>query len=206
MRTSVFALAALGSAASLVAAQATPPACFLTCFAQNLGSSSCSGATDLPCLCADQAFQSATTSCIQSSCTGDDLQAAAQYATTACAAVGVTITTPDASSTEGGASSTESSMSMTSSMPMSSGASSAASSVSSAISSAVASGSSAASSSAASVQSSVSSAVSSLSQIASSATGGVAPSASAGGSSDASSVKVGGALAGVAALAAALAF
>ncbi|KIM54030.1 hypothetical protein SCLCIDRAFT_1222324 [Scleroderma citrinum Foug A] len=98
--------AAFSSANATLFARQTLPSCATTCITgASLGSCS---ATDDSCLCNDQAFISSTTSCIESSCTGNDLVEAEQYAQAICLAVGVTLsvtapastaTTPSSTST-----------------------------------------------------------------------------------------------------------
>ncbi|KAI6018318.1 hypothetical protein EDC04DRAFT_2742509 [Pisolithus marmoratus] len=91
--------AALSSVSAGFVTRQTLPACAQTCIT-NADLGGCS-ITDDTCLCNNQTFVSSTTSCIESSCTGSDLQEAEQYAQSLCLAVGVTLTisTPTASST-----------------------------------------------------------------------------------------------------------
>ncbi|KAH8112804.1 hypothetical protein DFH11DRAFT_384023 [Phellopilus nigrolimitatus] len=89
MRLSVTLLFASTAFATLVSRQ-SPPQCALTCIA-TANTGTCSS-TDNKCLCANQAFVSSTTNCIESTCTGSDLQSAIQFAQADCAAVGVTLT------------------------------------------------------------------------------------------------------------------
>lgn len=78
--------------------------CALTCIASaNLAGCS---STDNKCLCTSQAFISSTTTCIESTCQGDDLQNAIAFAQQTCEAVGVTLSTPAATSTAPAGSST----------------------------------------------------------------------------------------------------
>ncbi|KIY64657.1 hypothetical protein CYLTODRAFT_425021 [Cylindrobasidium torrendii FP15055 ss-10] len=62
-------------AALLVGAQDVP-SCVLTCSTQSLSSGSCTSVTDIACICSDQAFQAAALSCLQSTCSESELQAA----------------------------------------------------------------------------------------------------------------------------------
>ncbi|KAL4072177.1 hypothetical protein V8B97DRAFT_1915696 [Scleroderma yunnanense] len=86
----------LSANAALVARQ-TLPSCAVTCIT-NANTGGCAS-TDDSCLCNNQTFVSTTTSCIESSCSGNDLVEAEQYAQAICAAVGVTLTAPVPSST-----------------------------------------------------------------------------------------------------------
>ncbi|GAA5973179.1 hypothetical protein JCM11641_006308 [Rhodosporidiobolus odoratus] len=207
---------ALGAAASLVAAQATPPACFLSCY-QSVGASSSCGLTEVACLCADQAFIGGVTSCLQSTCTSaSDIAAGGTYAVQTCSAAGVTVDTsalatasepfplPLSFSTPSPSLYTLPTVLCRCDCAAAGSSASASGSATSSIASALSSVASGASASASSASSALSSLSSQLSSAASSATGS-APSATASGDSDASTLKKGGALAGVAALAAVLA-
>jgi len=91
LAAALFAFAASSaSAATLDARQSGVPQCGLTCLTNaNLGGCA---SNDNKCLCSNPAFVSSTTQCIQSSCTGSDLQAAETFAQQTCLAVGVTLT------------------------------------------------------------------------------------------------------------------
>ncbi|KAI6115318.1 hypothetical protein EDD16DRAFT_1594859 [Pisolithus croceorrhizus] len=91
--------AALSSASAGLVSRQSLPSCANPCITNaNLGGCS---ATDDTCLCESQTFINSTTTCIESSCTGNDLQEAEQYAQSLCLAVGVTLTiaTPTPTST-----------------------------------------------------------------------------------------------------------
>ncbi|KAL5497784.1 hypothetical protein ACEPAH_2715 [Sanghuangporus vaninii] len=118
-----FAVALLfaGFASATLYQRQTVPQCALTCIA-NADLGGCS-ATDNNCLCNNQQFVSSTASCIQSSCSGDDLQNAIAFAQQTCETVGVTLTETSAGSATGSA--TSGSASATTTSPSSSGSASA---------------------------------------------------------------------------------
>ncbi|KAI0267351.1 hypothetical protein BC834DRAFT_74568 [Gloeopeniophorella convolvens] len=103
------AFASTASASSvLFPRQAGYPDCSLPCLANpDLGTCKI---TDITCLCNSSAFVVSTTQCIESSCTGNDLQTAEAAARSQCEAVGVTLTSsvPPPSSTAPSGSSTSS--------------------------------------------------------------------------------------------------
>jgi len=74
---------------------------------------------EITCLCNESSFIIATTQCINSSCSGSDLQKALQLAKDTCAAAGVTLTSsvPPPTSTSPGASSATSPSSTSSAQP-----------------------------------------------------------------------------------------
>ncbi|KAL4072176.1 hypothetical protein J3A83DRAFT_2984478 [Scleroderma citrinum] len=93
MRLAVASIAlstALLSANAALVARQTLPSCAASCIA-NANTGGCAP-TDDSCLCSNQAFVSAVVSCVESSCSGNDLVEAEQYAQAICAAVGVTLT------------------------------------------------------------------------------------------------------------------
>ncbi|KAL4076849.1 hypothetical protein V8B97DRAFT_1509872 [Scleroderma yunnanense] len=92
MRLAVASIAlstALLSANAALVARQTLPSCAASCIA-NANTGGCAP-TDDSCLCSNQAFVSAVVSCVESSCSGNDLVEAEQYAQAICAA-GVTLT------------------------------------------------------------------------------------------------------------------
>ncbi|GJN93522.1 hypothetical protein Rhopal_006579-T1 [Rhodotorula paludigena] len=195
---STLALATLGSLASIVSAQSTPSQCFLSCYSGQLASSSCSGLTDIACLCNDTQFQANVISCLQSSCTAEEIGQGAAFAQTTCQAVGVSINTALPSSTASDA--------QTSTSDVPSSVSSAVSSVVSSISESLSNAPSETQSSISSVASEVSSsAAAGASSMSGTATGNTGA-AGAQPTSGAATFKVGGTLAGAAALVAAIAF
>ncbi|PPQ70107.1 hypothetical protein CVT26_013392 [Gymnopilus dilepis] len=105
----LFGAAASVSASSLVARQGSLPDCAIPCTTQaDLGGCVIS---DTHCLCTNEKFVSSTTSCIESKCTGSDLQAAIAYSQGLCLTVGVTLassSTPATSPTAGGSNSSSS--------------------------------------------------------------------------------------------------
>ncbi|KAL5520867.1 hypothetical protein ACEPAF_2870 [Sanghuangporus sanghuang] len=124
-----FAVALLfaGFASATLYQRQTVPQCALTCIADaDLGDCS---ATDNACLCNNQQFVSSTSSCIQSSCSGDDLQNAIEFAQETCESVGVTLTDTSAGSATGSA--TSGGASATTTSPSSSGSASGSGSASS---------------------------------------------------------------------------
>ncbi|KAG9096467.1 hypothetical protein FRC07_010931 [Ceratobasidium sp. 392] len=95
----VLALAAVASASSVFRRQSMP-ACAMTCIMNaNTQDSGCD-ATDNTCLCKNQAFIQSTSTCIASTCQGNDLKDANEAASALCAAAGVTLTPTDPSATE----------------------------------------------------------------------------------------------------------
>merc|ERR1711879_17317 len=83
MRSAILSIAifAVGAMAQSVA---DLPTCSLPCFATTPSSNGCQ-LTDVPCLCADTAFQTAVAACIQVSCTdAADLQGAATVGAALC--------------------------------------------------------------------------------------------------------------------------
>ncbi|KAI6020106.1 hypothetical protein PISMIDRAFT_678658 [Pisolithus microcarpus 441] len=105
--------AALSSVSAGFVSRQTLPACAQTCITSaNLGGCS---ATDDSCLCRNQSFVNAVTSCIESSCTGSDLQQAEEFAQSLCLAVGVTLTISTSTATSASSASSAPSTSSTSS-------------------------------------------------------------------------------------------
>ncbi|KAF8801214.1 hypothetical protein BYT27DRAFT_7226963 [Phlegmacium glaucopus] len=94
----VFTLAAavVSTSASLVARQSLPD-CAASCLL-NANLNGCI-VSDTHCLCTNQVFVSSTTQCIETSCSGSDLQNALSYSQALCAAVGVTLSNTAAAST-----------------------------------------------------------------------------------------------------------
>ncbi|KAF5366599.1 hypothetical protein D9758_008974 [Tetrapyrgos nigripes] len=93
------ALISLTSASSVSRRQSGLPDCAFTCIS-TADTGNCVR-SDNDCLCRNQAFIDSTTQCIESSCSGNDLQAALSGAQQLCALVGVTLTsTPTLSATD----------------------------------------------------------------------------------------------------------
>ncbi|KAJ2916189.1 hypothetical protein MD484_g4227, partial [Candolleomyces efflorescens] len=93
-------VAFLGAAASVSASAIVSrqlPDCATTCLASS-DFGTCSP-TDNACLCRSEAFITSATTCITTTCTGDDLQTALTLAQAMCAAEGVTLGAPGASTT-----------------------------------------------------------------------------------------------------------
>ncbi|KAI6145231.1 hypothetical protein BKA82DRAFT_4171290 [Pisolithus tinctorius] len=90
--------AALSSMGAGLISRQSLPSCAEPCIT-NANLDGCS-ATDDTCLCNSQTFVNSATSCIESACTGSDLQQAEQFAQSLCLSVGVTLTiaTPSATS------------------------------------------------------------------------------------------------------------
>ncbi|EIN14671.1 hypothetical protein PUNSTDRAFT_118091 [Punctularia strigosozonata HHB-11173 SS5] len=108
------AAAAVASATTLhsFAARQSIPNCAVPCLT-SAPMGSCSQ-TDDTCLCHNSDFINGATSCIESSCSGDDLKNAEAAAQALCAAVGVTLTaTPTASSSSGASTATSPASSVT---------------------------------------------------------------------------------------------
>ncbi|KAH9856862.1 hypothetical protein C2E23DRAFT_857090 [Lenzites betulinus] len=125
-------------------------ACILGCIQTSAVANGCTGVTDLTCLCTSTAFQQAAASCLQSTCTADEVQAALTLQQEECASV--------SASASGSASATASASASETASSGASSAASAASSASSALSSIIASGTSAIASGASSLSSRLSSA------------------------------------------------
>ncbi|KAF5339202.1 hypothetical protein D9611_011127 [Ephemerocybe angulata] len=104
--------AASVSAASISARQAGLPACAATCLT-SAPVGDCK-ADDNACLCKNEPFVTAATSCIESTCKDADLQTALGAAQALCAAEGVTLTPPTGSSTSATTSTTPAGSSTTS--------------------------------------------------------------------------------------------
>ncbi|KAK7436690.1 hypothetical protein VKT23_018945 [Stygiomarasmius scandens] len=99
------ALVLLASASSVSLWKRQFPSCAMPCVA-SADTGSCVP-TDNSCLCRSESFVNSTTECIESSCSGNDLQAALSGAQQLCAAVGVTLTsTPTPTPTSESASNT----------------------------------------------------------------------------------------------------
>ncbi|PAV18153.1 hypothetical protein PNOK_0663900 [Pyrrhoderma noxium] len=92
-----FALLLAGAASASLVSRQDIPTCALTCIA-SADTGSCSQ-TDTSCLCNDQSFVSSTTTCIETSCSSDDVAAAEAFAQQTCESVGVTLTASSAAST-----------------------------------------------------------------------------------------------------------
>ncbi|KAH9937762.1 uncharacterized protein BXZ73DRAFT_89218 [Epithele typhae] len=97
-----FAVLAFVAAASAVSMRSpltgrqSLPDCSVSCFTDaDLGSCDI---TDNACLCKSSSYVSSVTSCIESACSGDDIQTAEASASAICLAVGVTLTSPATSS------------------------------------------------------------------------------------------------------------
>ncbi|KAI0762955.1 hypothetical protein C8Q74DRAFT_189878 [Fomes fomentarius] len=60
--------------------------CILGCISQASSANGCSGITDVTCLCTNQQFQQTATSCLESSCSQQEIQAAQQLQQQQCAA------------------------------------------------------------------------------------------------------------------------
>ncbi|KAG6331435.1 hypothetical protein ID866_7654 [Astraeus odoratus] len=73
-----------------ISARQSLPSCAATCIA-NADYGDCAQDDD-SCLCHNQSFIDSATTCIESSCQGNDLTEAEQFAQALCAAVGVTLT------------------------------------------------------------------------------------------------------------------
>ncbi|KAH9854536.1 hypothetical protein C2E23DRAFT_858262 [Lenzites betulinus] len=114
----ILALAAAVSAANLSRRQAAYPACSLPCLA-SADFGSCDPSDD-NCLCHSAAFINSTTTCITSSCSGDDLKTAEAAAQSACLSVGVTLSSTPSASQTAPASSAATSASASASSPASS--------------------------------------------------------------------------------------
>ncbi|KIY73234.1 hypothetical protein CYLTODRAFT_417203 [Cylindrobasidium torrendii FP15055 ss-10] len=92
---------------ALVQRQASLPSCAATCLATaDFGSCDSS---DYGCLCSSDKFISSVSSCITSSCSGDDLASATTVSTQLCAAAGVTLSNLPTGSATASGSSTQSS-------------------------------------------------------------------------------------------------
>ncbi|KAH9474500.1 hypothetical protein JR316_0012960 [Psilocybe cubensis] len=121
----LFGAAATASATALnsnvFSRQSGLPNCAVPC-ALNADYDGCSP-TDNHCLCTSSKFVDSTTTCVMSSCTGQDLQDALSFSQGVCLKVGVTLTSSAASSTSATSSSTASSSSATSTSPTTSGSS-----------------------------------------------------------------------------------
>ncbi|KAM5545257.1 hypothetical protein V8D89_001368 [Ganoderma adspersum] len=80
-----FALLSLALAAVLgsAAAQDGLSACAINCLLTGIPSSGCS-LTDTTCLCASTAFHDSVASCLESSCTADDITAVLAFEATEC--------------------------------------------------------------------------------------------------------------------------
>ncbi|KAI0821265.1 hypothetical protein BC629DRAFT_1587558 [Irpex lacteus] len=61
--------------------------CLITCVTTAASDAGCSSFTDLQCVCTNPTFLSSATSCLQSSCTSADQQAALQLQSTECAGI-----------------------------------------------------------------------------------------------------------------------
>ncbi|ETW77563.1 hypothetical protein HETIRDRAFT_454825 [Heterobasidion irregulare TC 32-1] len=82
-------LAAAASASLMERQLSSLPTCALPCLVSaNVGSCS---QTDIACLCSSSSFVSSLATCIESSCTGADVQTAISQATALCANNGVTL-------------------------------------------------------------------------------------------------------------------
>ncbi|KAI0666985.1 hypothetical protein C8Q78DRAFT_942322, partial [Trametes maxima] len=61
-------------------------ACIIGCITQSATANGCSGLADINCFCTSPAFQAATLSCLQSTCTSAEVQAAEALQQSECAA------------------------------------------------------------------------------------------------------------------------
>ncbi|KAG6840157.1 hypothetical protein C0991_008504, partial [Blastosporella zonata] len=94
----VLTLAVSSASASIIARQI--PSCADNClFGSNVNLGGCSS-TDNVCLCNSQVFVSTSTTCIESACSGKDLQTAISVAQQLCASVGVTLTSSAPAATD----------------------------------------------------------------------------------------------------------
>ncbi|KNZ79256.1 hypothetical protein J132_03731 [Termitomyces sp. J132] len=102
--TLALSLLSLASAvcASLVPRQTIPQCASACLFGPDVDLDGCS-VTDNLCLCKSAPFISRSTSCIESACSGNDLQTALTVAQQLCASVGVTLTSAAPASTSAGA-------------------------------------------------------------------------------------------------------
>ncbi|CAM1503739.1 Fc.00g013300.m01.CDS01 [Cosmosporella sp. VM-42] len=60
------------------------PPCAVPCFVDNFGASGCQDTTDFACLCVSDAYISAVTACVATSCDSDDISATLAWATKTC--------------------------------------------------------------------------------------------------------------------------
>ncbi|KXN88445.1 hypothetical protein AN958_07355 [Leucoagaricus sp. SymC.cos] len=88
----VVLLAALASfaTASFVSRQDGIPGCALQCVQSAMSQDSCGA--DEACLCRSDKFVQSSTSCVSSTCQGDDVQTSLDIAQQLCASLGVTLT------------------------------------------------------------------------------------------------------------------
>ncbi|KAJ6260036.1 hypothetical protein Dda_5682 [Drechslerella dactyloides] len=92
MKTSAIFVVVAG--ASLAAAQLDKlPTCALSCAISSIGSSGCSQ-TDIACVCSASSFLSGIQTCIEGSCTAQEIKQTLDAAQVLCAGAGVTITLP----------------------------------------------------------------------------------------------------------------
>ncbi|KAG5649738.1 hypothetical protein H0H81_002241 [Sphagnurus paluster] len=97
----ILAVAAAASSASAALVARQLPACATACLTgPNVDYGGCS-ATDNLCLCKSQTFVTKSTECIETTCTGSDLETSLQISQQLCLAVGVTLTAPTATPTGG---------------------------------------------------------------------------------------------------------
>ncbi|GAA6006337.1 hypothetical protein JCM10207_000609 [Rhodosporidiobolus poonsookiae] len=146
-------LAAAAALAPVALAQTAIPDCVLSCLTTAATSASCSS-NDISCLCQNESFISSATSCLETTCEGDDVAIGLDYGVQYCATVGISISVPnpaDVTSTDP-ASTAASSVATTGA-----GASSSASAITSAVSSVLSTASTASSASSASTASAASS-------------------------------------------------
>ncbi|KAG7445292.1 uncharacterized protein BT62DRAFT_920554 [Guyanagaster necrorhizus] len=118
-----------GSSASTIHARQLP-SCAVSCTtSSNINYGNCS-TTDDACLCQDTSFVTSVETCINSNCSGSDLQTALSEAQALCAAAGVTLTSEAVSATSTSPGSSSSSGSGAGSSPASTSASASASATS----------------------------------------------------------------------------
>ncbi|ETS75552.1 hypothetical protein PFICI_12496 [Pestalotiopsis fici W106-1] len=86
---SIIALAAV--AVANMADMQQPPQCAMTCFMDNMSSSSCSNNMDYKCLCSDSKYISMMESCVQNACSRDEADTTKNWARDMCKEYGVDI-------------------------------------------------------------------------------------------------------------------
>ncbi|KIK60536.1 hypothetical protein GYMLUDRAFT_200710, partial [Collybiopsis luxurians FD-317 M1] len=97
MRLSAVFLGSIVASASATLysrASSSLPTCATDCLSQATSSNDggCS-TTDITCMCSNKQFQTTILQCVESKCSGDDVQTALDTATNLCASAGVTIDT-----------------------------------------------------------------------------------------------------------------
>ncbi|GAA5830111.1 hypothetical protein JCM3766R1_002789 [Sporobolomyces carnicolor] len=76
-----------------ILAQATVPACVLTCIGSSSALTSCQTA-DAQCLCSSQTFIDGVSACMIQSCSSEELEVGVGFGQQYCASVGVTVSIP----------------------------------------------------------------------------------------------------------------